>query len=124
MNGLNKMFQTPLFFKIKTVVLLAVMSTLIVACHNNSNSPTETTASEPTSASVPASENSSAANASNASMSSSMPLPGSDRDAHGCIASAGFIWCTKENACVKPWDYAAGVSIPNTLEAVNSYCGN
>lgn len=124
MNGLNKMFQTPLFLKIKTVLLLAVMSTLIVACHNKSNSPTETTASEPTSASVPASENSSAANAADASMSSSMPLPGSDRDAHGCIASAGFIWCTKENSCVKPWDYAAGVSIPNTLEAVNSYCGN
>lgn len=118
------MFQTPLFLKVKTVVLLVAITTLIVSCHNKSNSPTETTASEPTSASVPASEISSAANASNASMNSSMPLPGSDRDAHGCIASAGFIWCTKESSCIKPWDYAAGVSIPNTLEAVNSYCGN
>ena len=32
------------------------------------------------------------------------PLPGADRDAHGCIGSAGYAWCARENACVRPWE--------------------
>ena len=30
-------------------------------------------------------------------------LVGGDRDAHGCIASAGFQWCEKQNQCVQAW---------------------
>jgi Domain of unknown function (DUF4377) len=32
-----------------------------------------------------------------------MPLPGSDVDAHGCKASAGFQWNEELNQCVRPW---------------------
>jgi hypothetical protein len=32
------------------------------------------------------------------------PRPGGDRDAHGCIGSAGYAWCAREKACVRPWE--------------------
>jgi hypothetical protein len=32
------------------------------------------------------------------------PLPGANRDAHGCIGSAGYAWCASEKACVRPWE--------------------
>ena len=32
-----------------------------------------------------------------------MPMPGSDVDAHGCKASAGFQWNEELNQCVRPW---------------------
>lgn len=31
---------------------------------------------------------------------------GADRDAHGCIGSAGYRWCARENSCVRPWELA------------------
>ena len=31
------------------------------------------------------------------------PLPGSDVDAHGCKASAGYIWNKELGNCVRPW---------------------
>src|SRR3546814_1551492 len=34
------------------------------------------------------------------------PAPGSDRDAHGCIASAGYAWCANTNQCERPWELA------------------
>lgn len=32
-----------------------------------------------------------------------VPVVGGKRDAHGCLPSAGYSWCAKENACVQPW---------------------
>ena len=32
------------------------------------------------------------------------PLLGGDRDEHGCIPSAGYIWCEKLQKCVRPWE--------------------
>jgi hypothetical protein len=32
------------------------------------------------------------------------PMPGSDRDAHGCIPSAGYTWCDALSQCVRPWE--------------------
>jgi len=34
-----------------------------------------------------------------------MPIikPGSDWDTHGCISSAGYIWCEILNKCVRTW---------------------
>lgn len=46
------------------------------------------------------------ASASSAAARPGAPLPppvGSDRDAHGCIGSAGYLWCGKQNQCVRPW---------------------
>jgi hypothetical protein len=53
---------------------------------------------------------------------SSSPSPGADRDDHGCIPSAGYQWCGKENKCVKSWELAEEKGIENSLEAFKNYC--
>lgn len=50
-------------------------------------------------------------------------MVGNDRDAHGCIGSAGYVWCAKENACVRPWELTAEKGLPNIESAVQGYCG-
>ena len=50
------------------------------------------------------------------------PMPGSDRDAHGCIPSAGYAWCAKENACKRPWELAAEKGFALSAEAFGDYC--
>jgi len=32
------------------------------------------------------------------------PLVGGDRDAHGCIGSAGYRWCEPKQACLRFWE--------------------
>ena len=32
------------------------------------------------------------------------PLLGGDRDEHGCIPSAGYIWCEELQQCIRPWE--------------------
>ena len=49
--------------------------------------PEETTASEPVTEAPPA-----------------PPLVGGDRDAHGCIGSAGYSWCEAKQKCLRPWE--------------------
>lgn len=31
---------------------------------------------------------------------------GGDRDSHGCIPSAGYVWSTSTNSCIRPWENA------------------
>jgi len=31
-------------------------------------------------------------------------MPGSDRDAHGCIGSAGYTWCEVKQKCLRTWE--------------------
>lgn len=31
-------------------------------------------------------------------------MPGSDRDSHGCIGSAGYTWSESQKQCVRPWE--------------------
>ncbi len=31
-------------------------------------------------------------------------MPGSDRDEHGCIGSAGYVWSESTQECVRPWE--------------------
>eukprot|EP00193_Tetraselmis_chui_P008693 CAMPEP_0177760080 /NCGR_PEP_ID=MMETSP0491_2-20121128/5072_1 /TAXON_ID=63592 /ORGANISM="Tetraselmis chuii, Strain PLY429" /LENGTH=80 /DNA_ID=CAMNT_0019275947 /DNA_START=96 /DNA_END=335 /DNA_ORIENTATION=- len=31
-------------------------------------------------------------------------MPGSDRDEHGCITSAGFQWCESTQECYRSWE--------------------
>jgi len=33
-----------------------------------------------------------------------VPMPGSDRDAHGCIPSAGYTWCEAQSTCLRPFE--------------------
>jgi len=32
------------------------------------------------------------------------PVVGGDRDAHGCIGSAGYSWCEVKQKCLRPWE--------------------
>jgi len=51
-------------------------------------------------------------------------LIGGDKDAHGCIGSAGFKWCAKTNICERPWELAKKEKFENSAEAFDSFCGN
>jgi len=48
--------------------------------------------------------------------------PGADRDEHGCIRSAGYSWCAKEDRCVRPWELAKEKGFASTEEAFRAYC--
>ena len=48
--------------------------------------------------------------------------PGSDRDAHGCIGSAGYSWCARAHKCVRPWELAKEKGFDSTEEAFRAYC--
>lgn len=49
-------------------------------------------------------------------------IVGNDKDSHGCIASAGYQWCHKENSCVRSWELAKEKGFNNTEKALNDYC--
>ncbi len=118
------MFQNNLLFRFTIMVSLLIGMSLFGGCQKPSD-----TAQNPTSQAVnsnqstPTSSNT-ASSVESAASNASMPITGADKDAKGCIASAGFIWCNKENQCVQPWEYAASVAIPNTEESIKAYCRN
>ena len=47
---------------------------------------------------------------------------GGDRDAHGCIGSAGYAWCARSATCERPWELAEREGIENTAPAVEAWC--
>jgi len=47
---------------------------------------------------------------------------GGDRDAHGCIASAGYRWCERSARCERPWELAKAAGFENTAEAFERHC--
>ena len=49
-------------------------------------------------------------------------IVGNDRDAHGCIGSAGYAWCARDNACVRPWELAAARGLEAGEAAFRAYC--
>ncbi len=49
-------------------------------------------------------------------------MPGSDRDAHGCIGSAGYTWCESTGKCERPWELASQQGFPNTRDAFDAHC--
>ncbi|HHA2860192.1 TPA: hypothetical protein ACOFDH_004643 [Stenotrophomonas maltophilia] len=50
------------------------------------------------------------------------PVVGGDRDAHGCIGSAGYQWCEHSQRCERPWELAQAQGLANTAEAIDAYC--
>jgi hypothetical protein len=40
------------------------------------------------------------------------PMPGSDRDGHGCIASAGYTWCEPMQQCIREWETNCTAGLP------------
>ena len=49
-------------------------------------------------------------------------LTGSDRDAHGCIISAGYRWCEKTKKCERPWELADKEKFENSAKAFHDFC--
>lgn len=49
-------------------------------------------------------------------------LIGADKDTHGCIGSAGYLWCEKESQCTRPWELAKNKQFENSAEAFTNYC--
>ncbi|CEN56180.1 hypothetical protein [Candidatus Methylopumilus turicensis] len=47
---------------------------------------------------------------------------GAKKDAHGCIPSAGYQWCGKENQCVRNWELAEKKGLANKQAAFIQYC--
>ncbi|MGE6332847.1 hypothetical protein [Stenotrophomonas sp. NPDC077659] len=50
------------------------------------------------------------------------PVVGGDRDAHGCIGSAGYQWCQRSERCERPWELAQAQGIAHTAEAIDAWC--
>ena len=50
------------------------------------------------------------------------PMAGADRDEHSCIRSAGYSWCARENACVRPWELAKRKGFALSEETFRAYC--
>ena len=38
-------------------------------------------------------------------------MVGSDTDAHGCIGSAGYVWCNVTQECMCPWEQNCTLSV-------------
>lgn len=55
-------------------------------------------------------------------MTPAAPVVGGDRDAHGCIGSAGYQWCQRSQRCERPWELAQAQGLANTAEAIDAWC--
>lgn len=77
----------------KKVILSLALASLLLACcttKNTSNSvaeSTDTTNVETVQDSL-----------------KDIHMIGGDRDEHGCLPSAGYIWCEKLQKCIRPWE--------------------
>ncbi|HKT98580.1 MAG TPA: hypothetical protein VJS30_18950 [Paraburkholderia sp.] len=49
---------------------------------------------------------------------------GADRDAHGCIGSAGYAWCEHTGRCERPWELAKQKGFTPTEEHFEHYCAS
>lgn len=54
------------------------------------------------------------ATATNTTPAANETLVGNDRDAHGCIPSAGYSWCEAQQKCLRPWEEACNTTMTNT----------
>ncbi|WP_175917306.1 hypothetical protein [Burkholderia pyrrocinia] len=52
------------------------------------------------------------------------PMVGGDRDAHGCIGSAGYAWCEQTQQCERPWELAKQKGFANSAQAYEQFCRN
>jgi hypothetical protein len=56
------------------------------------------------------------------SAASQPKMVGADRDEHGCIGSAGYLWCEREGACVRPWELAEEKGFELSDKAFAEFC--
>lgn len=76
----------------KVILSLTVASMLLACCTNKKATESLDTAAEDTTSEVVG------------DTLVNRPLLGGDRDEHGCIPSAGYIWCEKLQKCIRPWE--------------------
>ena len=76
----------------KVILSLAVATMLLACCTSKKATETTETKAEDTTSEVVADS------------LINRPLLGGDRDEHGCIPSAGYVWCEKLQKCVRPWE--------------------
>lgn len=50
------------------------------------------------------------------------PMPGSARDEHGCLGSAGYLWCARTQQCERPWELAKKVDSAYINNHFEEYC--
>jgi|GEM_PF-3337725 len=44
-------------------------------------------------------------------------MPGSDRDEHGCIGSAGYEWCAEKQKCIRPFEEECSPMVGNDRDS-------
>lgn len=49
-------------------------------------------------------------------------MTGTDQDMHGCMASAGFLWCEATNECERVNELAKAQGFENNAEAFARFC--
>ena len=49
-------------------------------------------------------------------------MVGADRDAHGCIGSAGYSWCEKTAQCERPWELALKENVELSAHQFSQFC--
>lgn len=49
-------------------------------------------------------------------------MVGADQDSQGCVGSAGYLWCAKENQCTRPWELAKEKQFENSVQNFKAYC--
>ena len=49
-------------------------------------------------------------------------LVGNDRDEHGCIGSAGYVWCEEKEQCIRPWEENCTINTENTNSSLQIKC--
>lgn len=76
----------------KIILSLTVASMLLACCTSKKATETAGSATEDTTSEVVADS------------LINRPLLGGDRDEHGCIPSAGYVWCEKLGKCIRPWE--------------------
>lgn len=84
-------------------LLVPLLAACLSACSTGPSTPAASTAGEP---------------------DAPVPAPGSDRDANGCIPSAGYAWCAKTAQCERPWELAKAQGLDEGAEAFDAFCGN
>ncbi len=52
------------------------------------------------------------------------PMAGAARDANGCVDSAGYVWCEREQACVRPWELAQQRGFHNSEADFRDFCSH
>ena len=78
----------------KKIILSLTVATMLLACcttKNSTNSSADTAPADTVSKI-------------GADTLINRPLLGGDRDEHGCIPSAGYVWCEKLGKCIRPWE--------------------